>query len=79
MAPILQVFYAIDKDKKILFCIPMSRRDYPIAVIGAGAGGLVVATGAAKAKKKVLLPALLFGRILLLRHLVSRRRNFHTK
>jgi len=29
--------------------------DYPIVVIGAGAGGLVVAIGAAKAKKKVLL------------------------
>lgn len=29
--------------------------DYPIIVIGAGAGGLVVAIGAAKAKKKVLL------------------------
>ncbi len=31
------------------------KRDYPIIVIGAGAGGLVVAIGAAKAGKKVLL------------------------
>ncbi len=29
--------------------------EYPIIVIGAGAGGLVIAVGAAKAKKKVLL------------------------
>ncbi|GAB4227051.1 MAG: FAD-dependent oxidoreductase [Chlamydiales bacterium] len=33
----------------------MTSYDYPIIVIGAGAGGLVVAIGAAKAGKKVLL------------------------
>ncbi|SCA63161.1 Mercuric reductase [Chlamydiales bacterium SCGC AG-110-P3] len=33
----------------------MANYDYPIIVIGAGAGGLVVAIGAAKAGKKVLL------------------------
>ncbi len=33
----------------------MAKYDYPIIVIGAGAGGLVIAIGAAKAGKKVLL------------------------
>lgn len=33
----------------------MGKRQYPIVVIGAGAGGLVVAIGAAKSGKKVLL------------------------
>jgi pyruvate/2-oxoglutarate dehydrogenase complex dihydrolipoamide dehydrogenase (E3) component len=45
----------LDLNRTHCFDAVMATYDYPIAVIGAGAGGLVVAIGAAKAGRKVLL------------------------
>jgi len=45
----------LDGKRQVFYTKVMATYDYPIIVIGAGAGGLVVAIGAARAGKKVLL------------------------